>query len=468
MLLHATMGSDFSTYGHDSSRRTIMNALKNILFFGLLLAVLCGVYLSLNRQPEQPLPPELARQAAPLKIEGVDGPPGLNVTTAPGASGTTLGAPPQAPTMKEWPAARSDMAPPFTAPPGSAPPSGVASSAVPPAMNTAPPFPQKDGPGDRQTGLNPGPAPVGRGEIAALPPPPSDTTSPGKDPFNYPKYPAGVSNPSAGTSSLASGTQAASPAGTGSASIAPSWNQPPTPAIGTNVGNIGPAPEEHARTTSIDAIFQQVALSANEGKLAEALMTLSSLYDNPDVPEDKAKKIVEVLDYMAAKVIYSREHLLERPYGVQPADTLESIAERYKVTPLLLARINGISDLQNLSPGKELKVLKGPFVAKVSTARGEMTMMLDGRYAGRFPVKLSADLQQASGLYHVQAKSAPSANTAAAKPQWIELGNNAGKIGIEASTASRSQNPRTLGLSEQDMDDVYGLLSVGSVLIIQR
>ena len=36
-----------------------MNTLKNVLFFGLLLAVLCGVYLSLNRPPEPTLPPGL-------------------------------------------------------------------------------------------------------------------------------------------------------------------------------------------------------------------------------------------------------------------------------------------------------------------------------------------------------------------------------------------------------------------------
>ena len=37
-----------------------MNTLKNVLFFGLLLAVLCGVYLSLNRSPEPTLPPGLS------------------------------------------------------------------------------------------------------------------------------------------------------------------------------------------------------------------------------------------------------------------------------------------------------------------------------------------------------------------------------------------------------------------------
>ena len=416
-----------------------MNALKNILFFGLLIAVLCGVWLSLNRQPEQPLPPELASQATPptIQIPGMDGSPAPNATNAPATGGSIAAAPPQSPTMKEWPAARGDMAPPFS---------------PPPSANIASPPAQKDGPGDA---------------TAVLPPPPSDNSPSGRDPFRNPTYPAGVNNPSSGTLATAG-----SPAGASSTSNAPPpWTEQPARVEGTKVSVPSPLIEEHAQTTSNDTILQEVGLKVNEGKLADALLILSQLYEKPDVPEDKAKKITEVLDYMAAKVIYSREDLLEPRYGVRQGDTLDLIADRYKVPSLLLARINGISDPQNLSPGKELKVLKGPFIAKVSTARGEMTMMLDGRYAGRFPIKISSDLQQAPGLYHVQAKSTPAANGAAAKPQWIELGNAAGKIGIEASAESRGASAghlSTIWLSEQDMDDVYGILSVGSVLIIQR
>ena len=420
-----------------------MNALKNILFFGLLIAVLCGVYLSLSRQPEQPLPPELARQATPPTISG---PPALDVTNAPAPYGTASVVP-QSPTMKEWPAARGDTAPLFPAQPSP----------------NVPPPPAQGGKGDSpvfaattqravpEIGTVPD-------TTMSLPPPPGDTPPPSRDPFHNPNYPAGVTNPSRSGSLAASGSLSNAP---------PPWTGPEV----ANVPYLGAPPEEHAHTTSIDTILQQVGLKVNEGKLADALLILSPLYDNPDVSEDKAKKITEVLDYMAAKVIYSREDLLEPRYGVRPGDTLESIADRYKVPSLLLARINGISDPQNLSPGKELKVLKGPFIAKVSTARGEMTMMLDGRYAGRFPIKLSSDLQQATGLYRVQAKSAAAANGAAAKPQWIELANATGKIGIEASSELRSANAGhlcTLWLSEQDMDDVYGILSVGSVLIIQR
>src|SRR5947209_6366768 len=58
---------------HDSSRRTVMNALKNVLFFGLLVAVLFGVYISLSKQPEQqPLPPGITGDTTPPKIDVPD------------------------------------------------------------------------------------------------------------------------------------------------------------------------------------------------------------------------------------------------------------------------------------------------------------------------------------------------------------------------------------------------------------
>ena len=82
-------------------------------------------------------------------------------------------------------------------------------------------------------------------------------------------------------------------------------------------------------------------------------------------------------------------------------------------------------------------------------------------------------MQHVTGLYTVRAKSQTAANGGPTKPQWIELelGNTSSKIGIEsaadlrtAATTKRS----TIWMSEQDMDDIFGILSVGSVVIIQR
>ena len=45
---------------------------------------------------------------------------------------------------------------------------------------------------------------------------------------------------------------------------------------------------------------------------------------------------MRLLDQMAGVAIYSRQHLPEPPYQVQPGDTLERIAEALNVPALLL------------------------------------------------------------------------------------------------------------------------------------
>ena len=83
---------------------------------------------------------------------------------------------------------------------------------------------------------------------------------------------------------------------------------------------------------------------------------------------------------------YSREHLLAAPYRVHVGDRLEAIAEKYKVTPELLAKINGLDPACPLEPGQEIKVVPGPFSAVLEVGADRLTLLLDGRYAGSFPV----------------------------------------------------------------------------------
>jgi len=219
--------------------------------------------------------------------------------------------------------------------------------------------------------------------------------------------------------------------------------------------------------------MQQVRLDLEGRRFDHALRNLSVLYGNPDLSLPTAREVTLLLDQMAAKVIYSREHLLESAYLVEASDTLETIANRCRVPALLLARINGIRDPQDLPPGKALKVLKGPFSAQVSTQRSEMTLMLDGCYAGRFNVTLSNDLSHAESLWHVSRKE-PSTTTAGSGSGkcWIELSSSNGNtVNISMQAASNMQiaaGRNTIWLSEQDMDDVFGILSVGSSVIFQR
>jgi hypothetical protein len=403
-----------------------MNMLKNVLFFGLLFTVLCLVYIVLTRSPDPPLPPGLNPDTTPPKIDlGQEGASVSNVASGPQTSNPPS-LPAQPPSLDAPPPTSGGLAPPFQ------PPAPLQRTD---ARNAAPPFPSNSG-------------------SLALPLPPRDLNPP---PAQI--YPPGVRNP---------GERADS-------------NPPPTPSPPSGAP---PSPADHLSASKIEQTFRQVDREVENKRFAEALADLSLLYGNPDLPPKTAEKVTQVLDQMAAKVIYSREHLLEPPYPVRMGDTLDTISDRCHVPALLLARINGVRD--PLPPDKVLKVLNGPFNACISTDRSEMTMWLKGRYACRFSVRLSNDLNHAQGMWRVRQKG-PS--TAAAShgymgpdgpdKLWMELADTAGSIinmqGTNDTQVTSGRDPEyraprrnTIWLSVQDMDDVFAILSQGSTITIQR
>jgi hypothetical protein len=397
-----------------------MNTLKNVLFFGLLLAVLCGVYLSLNRPPDSPLPKDLNPTPTPRKVEmgSLVGANLSNTSTSPEPS-TPPGFPSQPPAMTPpQTGGHADGTPPWF--------SGTTSSGG--ALSAPPGTPSITG-------------------TSVLPPADLSATGAASSAAQRPaNYPAGVERP-----------PEHDPRGMLSSDRARANGSPPPP--------------EHSAANSLNLVMQRVKLKLAEKRFADALSILSTIYDSPDLPPANAREITEILDWMAAKVIYSREHLLENPYRVQSNENLDAIADRCGVPALLLARINGIRDPQNLPPGKELKVLKGPFYAIISTDRSELTMYINGLYAGRFSVSLSSDLSHASNWWTVRKPPAASASFGANKPS-LDLVGKTGNVSMQGTNDTRVSASResrnTIWLSEQDMDDVFGILSVGSRVIIQR
>jgi LysM repeat protein len=234
--------------------------------------------------------------------------------------------------------------------------------------------------------------------------------------------------------------------------------------------------------TKFAEFMKAVQKNLDEGRLPEAHMALSSLYDNPDLPQAQAKLVTELLDQLAGTVIYSRQHLLDQPYLVRPGDTLEQVADRYNVPPVLLARINGIREGVPLEPGQELKVVRGPFNAVIHLDKHELTLMVDGRYAGRFTIGVGCDQPKLEGTYIVREKNAnpqyrgPDGITVpGGDPRnplgkyWIGLSNNIGLHGtVDPQNIGRDDNRGTICLGERDIDDIYGILSVGSRVVIQR
>jgi lipoprotein-anchoring transpeptidase ErfK/SrfK len=208
----------------------------------------------------------------------------------------------------------------------------------------------------------------------------------------------------------------------------------------------------------------------DQGKFAEVHQTLSLWYDNPELSPEENRLLTDLLDQVAGSVIYSREHLLERPYVVKSGDTLERIARAYGVPWQLLAKINGIRQPDGLEPGRELKVVRGPFDAVIDLEEHELTLKLGGLYAGRFPIGVGRNQADLEGIYFVQDKILQS--DAAASPlgqYWIKLDDRIGIHGTnDPQHVGRNDGPGTICLEQQHIEDVHDILSIGSRVQILR
>lgn len=188
----------------------------------------------------------------------------------------------------------------------------------------------------------------------------------------------------------------------------------------------------------------------------------------------------EWLDPLAGKVIYSKDHLIGAPYQVQAGETLQSIATKHKVPWQLLANINGLRDPAAVQPGMSIKVVPGPFHAEVDVTNNSLTLFAGRLYAGRFAITVNGSNVPAAGEYQVNDKQpghsyyAGNAQTVAPQdPQnpfggvWIDLGND---ISIHGTSSSPGQSARLgcISLAAKDANDLYGILSLGSNVVIRR
>ncbi len=195
--------------------------------------------------------------------------------------------------------------------------------------------------------------------------------------------------------------------------------------------------------------------------------------------------MLQWLDQLAGKVIYSTEHhLAPRPCIVADGDTLESLAVEWNVPAQLIYNINSnkIGDPALLVPGTELKVVTGPFDARISVERQEMTLFLGDLYAGRFPIELGQDHEYELGSFMIEGKSDTGRQYQDRSGQLIAAGDASNPYGkfwlgfsnsdlcIHESPAADNASDRRgcIRLSSRDAADVYGILSDGSQISITR
>lgn len=272
-------------------------------------------------------------------------------------------------------------------------------------------------------------------------------------------------NPGKALSGPPSPSTTTAPPAVDNAAASPSASAPPTAKTGST-----PAPAADGMSEQFHVLMRAAQDQLLKGNYAFVLQQLSAWREAPEWSPAEAQALTELSDQLAGTVIYSREHALEKPYRVRPGDTLQQIAAEYQVPWQLLAKINGIADPERLAPGQELKVLRGPFHARIDLGTQELTLSLqDIYYAGRFPLKADPRSQELAGTYTVQRKTGPTPNAPGA-PLTLELED---QVRIEGggdpnAVVGPVNSPRSLRLSRRDIEDVADILSVGSHVVIRR
>ncbi|MBX3422051.1 MAG: LysM peptidoglycan-binding domain-containing protein [Pirellulaceae bacterium] len=298
---------------------------------------------------------------------------------------------------------------------------------------------------------------------------------------------------SAGTSDLAESEQPglleASVARTASAtsipvqmaSASPSGSTPiSTPVVDQSASLGSAASSANAATLTFTQARSQALALAQQGKLSDALEMMSQYYESPELGYTEHTDLVDLLDALSREVIYSERLLLEPAYTVAARDTLQSIADKHRVSTELLAAINRLGDSASLVPNSQIKVLEGPFRAQVSLSRGELTLFLRKMYAGRFPVSISKKNRPPQGNFEIVDRrrdrtyygtSVVIPATAPTNPYggyWLSLGNNLAIHGSAEQVTSDLEDAGCISLAPLDAADVYRILAKGATVEIRQ
>lgn len=264
----------------------------------------------------------------------------------------------------------------------------------------------------------------------------------------------------------------------------------------SNTGSmLAGAPMKPSRIAEIDAIWQRY----RAGQQIEARHELNAMLANYGTPEEQSR-IREHLARIADETIFSARLLDNDPlvegYTVPKNDNFVSIGKRCNVPPGGLMQINGISDPTRLREGQNIKLLKGPFHAKIDTSDFRMDIYLQDLYVRSYPVALGAEGRTPLGTWRVKNRLSnptyyPPAGAkdkrviAADDPtnplgeHWLGLegieGEAIGQVGygihgtIEPETIGKPVSLGCVRMRNQDVAVVYGLLQPRqSTVITQR
>jgi len=151
--------------------------------------------------------------------------------------------------------------------------------------------------------------------------------------------------------------------------------------------------------------IEQARRLLRDGQLIEARNRLNSLL-NQELDEAASAEVRSLLTRLADDTLFGRRTVpgdpLVESYTVQPGDVLMQIGRRFDVPYEILMVINGISDPTRIREGQKLKVLRGPFHAKIYKSKFRLDVYLQQLYVRSYKVGLGTDNGTPEGVWKVK------------------------------------------------------------------
>ncbi len=129
---------------------------------------------------------------------------------------------------------------------------------------------------------------------------------------------------------------------------------------------------------------------------------------NASLPPQEEIEARAELRKLGRETIFSPTVTKDDPYSeyytIQPGDSLQKIAKEYEVTAEFLARVNNIPNINQIRAGRRLKVVRGPFHARVTKGEHTLDIFCHNTFVDHFPVGLGAEDGTPLGKWKVKTK----------------------------------------------------------------
>ena len=191
------------------------------------------------------------------------------------------------------------------------------------------------------------------------------------------------------------------------------------------------------------------------GEILEAHTALSRLWW--DAPADRPA-IRGRLDGTARQIYFDADSHFMTPRTVAPGETLADVAADLALPEMYLARVNRVAP-QSVTPGDELKVIRGPFGAACDLAGGTFTVHAHGYYVRAFRCD-AAGVEP--GGYTVAAK----AKSDAGLRILLTPADGGAPVTLSAGGEPTAAAPG-LALSVGDAAQAFDLLDVGGAVSVR-